>query len=235
MKNIIVTGASRGIGYETVLELSRDRHNRILAISRNREGLEKLEKQCMQATGFGNVLVLPFDLSGGNFDNTLMPEIQEHMDKIDVLIVNAGVLIHKPFEMMEEADFDIIFNTNVRSVFNLVKSLYFNFSENSHIVTIGSMGGFQGSVKFSGLSLYSASKGALAILTECMAEEFNGRGIKVNCLALGSAQTEMLAEAFPGYKAPLSAGEMAGFVADFAIRGHRWFNGKILPVSVATP
>jgi short-subunit dehydrogenase len=235
MKNIIVTGASRGIGYETVLELSRDQNNKMLAISRSQEGLSKLERQCRQESGFGNVRILAFDLAKGDFDNSLMPAIQEYMDKIDVLVVNAGILVHKPFEMMEEADFDIIFNTNVKSVFNLVKSLYFNFSENSHIVTIGSMGGFQGSVKFPGLSLYSASKGALAILTECMAEEFKGRGIKVNCLALGSAQTEMLAEAFPGYNAPLSAGEMAGFIADFAITGHRWFNGKILPVSVTTP
>lgn len=235
MKNIIVTGASRGIGYETVIELSKDRQNKVLAISRSREGLAKLEKHCRQETDSGNVLVLPFDLTDGDFDNTLMPAIQERMDKIDVLIVNAGVLIHKPFEMMEEADFDNIFNTNVKSVFNLVKGLYFNFSENSHIVTIGSMGGFQGSVKFPGLSLYSASKGALAVLTECMAEEFKGRGIKVNCLALGSAQTEMLAQAFPGYNAPLSAGEMAAFIADFAVNGHRWFNGKVLPVSMTTP
>jgi NAD(P)-dependent dehydrogenase (short-subunit alcohol dehydrogenase family) len=97
------------------------------------------------------------------------------------------------------------------------------------------MGGFQGSVKFPGLSLYSASKGALAILTECLAEEYKEKGPKFNCLAIGSAQTEMLEEAFPGYQAPLSAGEMAGFIADFALNGHRFFNGKVLPVAVTTP
>ena len=235
MKNIIITGASRGIGFETALELSRDRRNKVFAIARSREGLKKLENHCRQETGFDNVRIFPFDLVEGDFDSTLLHEIQEHMDKIDILVVNAGTLIHKPFEMMEEEDFDQIFNTNVKSVFNLVKCLYFNFADNSHILTIGSMGGFQGSVKFPGLSLYSASKGALAILTECLAEEFKGRGIRVNCLALGSARTEMMAEAFPGYHAPLSAGEMASFIADFALRGHRWFNGKILPVSVSTP
>ncbi len=235
MKNIIITGASRGIGFETALELSRDRQNKVFAIARNREGLKKLESHCRQETGFNNVKIFPFDLAEGDFDNALLPGIQEYMDKIDVLVVNAGALVHKPFEMMEEEDFDLIFNTNVKSVFNLVKCLYFNFADHSHIVTIGSMGGFQGSVKFPGLSLYSASKGALAVLTECLAEEFKGRGINVNCLALGSAQTEMLSEAFPGFQSPLSAGEMAAFIADFALRGHKWFNGKILPVSVTTP
>jgi NAD(P)-dependent dehydrogenase (short-subunit alcohol dehydrogenase family) len=235
MKNIIITGASRGIGYETALELSRDPLNSIFAIARNKAGLDKLKKQCRKETGYDNVHVFSFDLSRGDFYKTLLPEIQEHMAKIDILIVNAGLLIHKPFEMMDEADFDDIFNTNVKSVFNLVRCLYFNFAENSHILTIGSMGGFQGSVKFPGLSLYSASKGALAILAECLAEEFKSRAIRVNCLALGSAQTEMLAEAFPGYQAPLSAAEMGGFIADFALRGHQWFNGKILPVSLSTP
>jgi NAD(P)-dependent dehydrogenase (short-subunit alcohol dehydrogenase family) len=235
MKNIIITGASRGIGFETAMELSKDPKNKVFAIARGKEGLEKLESQCRKETGHGNVRIFPFDLVNGDFEKNLLPEIQEHMDKIDILVANAGLLVNKPFEMMDEADFEAIFNSNVKSVFNLVKCLYFNFTENSHIVTIGSMGGFQGSAKFSGLSLYSASKGALAILTECLAEEFKGRGIKVNCLALGSARTEMLAEAFPGYHAPLSAGEMAEFVADFALNGHKWFNGKILPVSVTTP
>jgi NAD(P)-dependent dehydrogenase (short-subunit alcohol dehydrogenase family) len=235
MKNIIITGASRGIGFATALEFARDRQNMVFAIARSREGLKKLVSQCQQETGFNNVKIFPFDLDNGDFDNVLLPGIQDHMDKIDVLLVNAGTLVNKPFEMLEEEDFDRVFNTNVKSVFNLVKCLYFNFGEHSHIVTIGSMGGFQGSVKFPGLSLYSASKGALAILTECLAEEFKGRGINVNCLALGSAQTEMLSEAFPGYSSPLSAGEMGVFIADFALRGHRWFNGKILPVSVTTP
>ena len=97
------------------------------------------------------------------------------------------------------------------------------------------MGGFQGSSKFPGLSLYSASKGAVAVLTEAMAEEFKDEGISVNCLALGAVQTEMLEEAFPGYKAPLSADEMGKYIAGFALTGNRYFNGKILPVSVSTP
>src|SRR5581483_7914106 len=85
---------------------------------------------------------------------------------------------------------------------------------NAHIVNIGSMGGFQGSSKFPGLSAYSASKAALHNLTECLAQEFIDLGIKVNCLALGSAQTEMLEKAFPGYESPVMAFEMGKYIAD---------------------
>jgi len=233
--DIIITGASRGIGFETVKLFSKDRQNNIFALARGKEGLEKLQKVCKENSGTENVHVFPFDLVKGNYRNSLVPEILKRMDKIDILVNNAGLLIHKPFELMEEIDFDRLFQANVKSVFNITKYLHPYFSKNAHIVNIGSMGGFQGSVKFPGLSLYSASKGALAILTECLAEEFKERQIKVNCLALGSAQTEMLDAAFPGYRAPLSAEEMAAFIADFSLYGHRWFNGKILPVSVSTP
>ncbi|HTX88115.1 MAG TPA: SDR family oxidoreductase, partial [Bacteroidales bacterium] len=96
-------------------------------------------------------------------------------------------------------------------------------------------GGVQGSKKFSGLSAYSASKGALAVLTEVLAEELAEREIRVNCLALGSAQTEMFEKAFPGLKAQLSAHQMAQFIADFAVNTGKYFNGKIIPVSVSVP
>jgi NAD(P)-dependent dehydrogenase (short-subunit alcohol dehydrogenase family) len=157
------------------------------------------------------------------------------MASVDILVNNAGLLIHKPVIEFDETDIDNLFNMNVKSAFLLTQALLPLFSKQAHIVNIGSMGGVQGSVKFPGLSLYSASKGALAILTECLALELKDRGVSVNCLALGSAQTEMLKKAFPGYKAPLSAVEMASFIADFALSGHMYFNGKILPVALSTP
>ena len=232
--NIIVTGASRGIGYETVRQLSVNPDHRIIALARSREKLEKLKIECGMA-GEGEVLAIPFDLESGNYNDELLPSILKHFKNIDVLISNAGLLINKPLDQLEEVDFDRMFNSNVKSIFKLTQALLPFFSENAHIVNISSMGGVQGSKKFPGLSLYSASKGAVAVLTECFAEELKNRKISVNCLALGAAQTEMLAEAFPGYEAPLSASEMASFIADFSLNGHKWFNGKILPVAVSTP
>ena len=61
------------------------------------------------------------------------------------------------------------------------------------------------------------------------------KGIAVNCLALGSAQTEMFSAAFPAFKAAVSAKQMATFVAEFAVNGSNYFNGKVIPVSNSTP
>ena len=104
-----------------------------------------------------------------------------------------------------------------------------------HVLNITSMGGVQGSAKFPGLSAYSSSKGALVILTELLAEEFKDSGPSFNALALGAVQTEMLEEAFPGYKAPVSAAQIGEYIIDFALNGHQFYNGKVLPISSSTP
>ena len=117
----------------------------------------------------------------------------------------------------------------------IIQALVAVMPAGAHIVNIGSMGGFQGSAKFKGLTAYSASKAALHTLTECLAVEFATQDIKVNCLALGSAQTEMLEQAFPDYQSPVMAFEMGKYVADFALTGSRFFNGKIIPVALSTP
>ena len=97
------------------------------------------------------------------------------------------------------------------------------------------MGGVQGSMKFPGLAAYSSSKAAVITLTELWAEEFKETGPSFNVLALGAVQTEMLEEAFPGYKAPNTALEMASYIKDFALTGHKFYNGKLLQVSSSTP
>ena len=233
--NIIITGASSGIGYEAAKLFAGESGNRIIVISRNAEKLDELVKSCRKDGFTGLISAFPFDLANGNIAGELIPALAGFMKNIDILVNNAGQLVNKPFDQLTETDFEMVFGSNVKGPFLLIKALLPYFSENSHIVNIGSMGGYQGSAKFKGLSLYSSSKGALAILTECLAEELKDRKIFVNCLALGSAQTEMLSQAFPGYQAPLTAREMAEFIVDFSVRGHRWFNGKVLPVSLSTP
>jgi NAD(P)-dependent dehydrogenase (short-subunit alcohol dehydrogenase family) len=105
----------------------------------------------------------------------------------------------------------------------------------SHVVTISSMGGIQGSLKFPGLSAYSSSKGAVITLSELLAEEYKELGIAFNVLALGAVQTEMLEEAFPGYQAPISAANMAQYIVDFTLTGNQYYNGKVLEVSSTNP
>ena len=90
-------------------------------------------------------------------------------------------------------------------------------------------------MKFAGLAAYSSSKGAVITLSELLAEEYKKQGISFNVLALGSVQTEMLEEAFPGYQAPISAIEMAEYIYNFTLTGNKFFNGKVLEVSSTNP
>ncbi|MBC34779.1 MAG: short-chain dehydrogenase [Bacteroidetes bacterium] len=228
--NIVISGASSGIGFEVAKQLVALGHQ-VFAFARNENRLKDLQKEC---DGDG-LFIYAFDITEFDHYPELISRISTKFSKVDVLINNAGALVNKPFEQLNLKDFGTSFSVNTKAPFYLSQQLLPLMGEGSHILNISSMGGYQGSSKFPGLSLYSASKGALSILSECMAEELGEKGIKVNCLALGAAQTEMLEKAFPGYQAPLSANEMAEFISDFAINGHRYFNGKILPISVSTP
>ena len=154
---------------------------------------------------------------------------------VDVLINNSGYLVNKPFSELSLEDFKQSYDVNVFGVFSLTQAVLPFFKKSSHVVNISSMGGVQGSAKFPGLAAYSSSKGALITLTELLAEEFKQTGPSFNVLALGAVQTEMLEEAFPGYKAPLTAVQMAQYIIDFSLTGNTFYNGKVLEVSSSTP
>ena len=234
--NIIVTGASQGIGYELVKYLSSIGSHNILAIARNRAQLEKLKKEINSLNTLSSIHILALDISKDRSIELVYKYVNSSFSSIDILINNAGLLINKPFSKVSKRYVQEIFEINLFSVINLIqKMLPIMGKPQTHIVNIGSMGGFQGSSKFSGLSIYSASKAALANLTECLAEELKPQNVFVNCLALGAVQTEMLKNAFPGYNAPVSASEIAVFIADFSLNGYKYINGKIIPVSLSTP
>mgnify|MGYP001175708320 CR=1 FL=1 len=233
-KNIIVTGASRGIGYELVKFYVRNGH-RVIALSRSEEGLYRLSQDCLSENNDASIETISFDLAKGDYSEKLSPMILQHFTSVDILINNAGNLTVKPFPDLRESELERMFQVNVFSVFKTIQILLPYFSKEAHIINISSVGGLQGSLKFPGLSAYSSSKAALISLTECLAEEFKDRSWVFNCLALGAVQTEMLAEAFPGYQAPVSAKEMANYIADFSFNGSKFYKGKILNVSSSTP
>lgn len=234
--NIVITGASSGVGYEAALELIAASGNKVVAIARTESKLQELSKAAIIRNPDGVLFPLTFDIATGDYDEVLLPFLKKNLGSIDILINNAGALINKPFNDLSQLDFVTMLQSNFLGHIKIIQNLLpLMNSMGAHIVNIGSMGGFQGSIKFPGLAAYSASKAALHNLTECLALELEKSHIKVNCLALGSAQTEMLLKAFPGYKSPVKAGEMGKMVADFALTGHKFFNGKILPVSVTTP
>ena len=222
-KNIVLTGASRGIGFELVKQLTGAGH-KVLALSRNTSSLQNMTSEN-----------LSLDIGNTSELTQVIQYVEKHWKQVDCIIHNAGKLIHKPFTETSTEDYIEVFKVNVFAVAELTRQLLPHLRSDSHVVTISSMGGIQGSLKFPGLAAYSASKGAVITLTELLAEEYKEKGIKFNSLALGAVQTEMLAEAFPGFKAPTTAEEMAGYIADFALNGHQFYNGKILQVSSSTP
>jgi NAD(P)-dependent dehydrogenase (short-subunit alcohol dehydrogenase family) len=232
--NIILTGASSGIGFEAALELSLNSENKVVAIARSADKLRTLLEIAKGINPDCTLLPVEFDIINDDYA-ALLPFLEARLGSVDILINNAGALVNKPFLDTTAEDLANMFESNVLGHFNMIKQVLPLMKAGGHIVNIGSMGGYQGSVKFPGLAAYSASKSALHTLTECLAQELVDTGIKINCLALGSAQTEMLEAAFPGYESPVLAFEMGKYVADFARTGHKFFNGKVIPVAVTTP
>ena len=226
-KVIVVLGASRGIGASIVKIFAQNNDFQIIALSRN------LSRMQEQFEAFDNVYSYAFDLSSANVREKA-EEIFTKFKKIDILINNAGALVNKPFVELSHDDISLSFQVNIIGVMGVTQAAV-GFMSQAHIVNISSIGGFQGSVKFPGLSAYSTSKAALCGFTELFAEEYKDTAITMNCLCLGAVQTEMLEEAFPGYLAPLSADEMASYITEFALNGNKWMNGKIIPVSLTTP
>lgn len=225
MKNVIITGTSRGIGNELALKFANEGHQ-VLAISR------KVSSNLAQHE---NVTCLSVDLSNAEELQQVEHFLSSTWKKVDIIIHNAGALLLKPFEETSVEAFRNIYEVNVFGVVSLTQIALPYLKSGSHVVTISSMGGIQGSMKFAGLSAYSSSKGAVITLAELLSEEYKERGVAFNVLALGSVQTEMLEEAFPGYQAPLSASEMADYIKEFSLTGNKFYNGKVLQVSSSTP
>jgi short-subunit dehydrogenase len=226
MKNIIITGTSRGIGFE-LAQLFAKNNYQVLALSRNTTPLENLMLK--------NITVISVDLSTEDDLKKVTDFINKNWKQVDILINNAGKLINKPFGNLTSEDFLEVYKVNVFAVAELTRVLIPYLKKGSHVVNISSIGGVQGSMKFPGLAAYSSSKGALLTLTEVLAEEYKEQQISFNALALGAVQTEMLEEAFPGYKAAVSAKEMADYIYNFASTGNKFYNGKILQISSTTP
>ncbi|NAS14148.1 SDR family NAD(P)-dependent oxidoreductase [Poritiphilus flavus] len=226
MANVIITGCSRGIGYELARLFAEEGHQ-VLALSRNDGPIADL--------GHPNISSFPFDICNSADLEKLQSFLNKNWEAVDILINNAGKLENKPFLETSREDFESVYSVNVFGLAELTRIVIPYMPKTAHVVVISSMGGVQGSMKFPGLAAYSSSKGAVITLTELLAEEFKETGPSFNALALGAVQTEMLAEAFPGYQAPTTALEMATYIKDFALKGHKHYNGKLLQVSSSTP
>lgn len=225
-KNVIITGTSRGIGFELAKQFA-DAGHQVLALSRNSDPISAL--------AHSNIEAFSFDITSESDLERVRSFIEQNWTQVDIVINNAGSLVNKPFLEITREDFKKTYEVNVFGVAHLLQSVLPFMKKGSHVVIVSSMGGIQGSMKFPGLAAYSSSKGAVITLSELLAEEYKSQGIAFNTLALGAVQTEMLEEAFPGYEAPLSASQMATYIYEFAMTGNTFYNGKVLEVSSSTP
>jgi len=226
MKKVVITGTSRGIGFELV-KLFAKKGDNVLALSRNIEPVDALN--------YDNITAISTDIGQSKDIEQVKNFISSEWKEVDILIHNAGFLVNKPFEGLTKADFQKVYDVNVFGVAELTQVCIPYLNKGSHVLTISSMGGIQGSLKFPGLAAYSSAKGAIITLSELLAEEYKEQGIAFNVLALGAVQTEMLEEAFPGYQAPIQAHEMADYIHNFSLTGHQFYNGKVLSVSGSNP
>lgn len=228
-KNILVTGASRGIGYQTALKLA-SQGNTVIATARSEDKLKELA----DSASSGKIKPVAADLTLDSDIQKITKTVSD-TGKLDGLINNAGAVHREAFMDTDIEVFQQLMDVNVFGIVRLTKALKKFMGEKSHILNISSMSGYQGSLKFGGLSAYGAAKAAVVGLSEVLSAEFASDGIAVNCLCIGAVQTEMLAEAFPGFEAPVSPEQMGSYISDFILTGHQFYNGKVLPVALNDP
>lgn len=232
--NILITGASKGIGKALALSFCQKDNHKLFLVSRNLKQLEVIKNLCLTFNACCKVFIYCFDLNNSEKFSELVRDIIREAGKIDLLINNAGMLVNKKFQEISKNEIDSIFQVNFFAPALLIRLLLpaLSKSGNALVINIGSMGGYQGSSKYPGLAYYSASKAAIGVLTECLAEEFKDTGITFTCLALGAVQTEMFSEAFPGAQAQVSPEKMADYIVKFSMSANPSINGKIIPVTI---
>ena len=218
MKTILVTGASKGIGFSYVETMAQAGH----------QVYAWVRKQPLSAQK--NIHWIVGDI---NKVEDVLP--QELPNKIDIVVHNAGFLVNKAFSAITPEELLLSYQTNVLSPFRITQLLMPLLTDDAHIINVSSIGGITNTQKFPGLTAYSSSKGALTILTECLQEEFKNTQWSFNAIAFGAIQTEMLSQAFPGYQAPIGPDSISEFMKWFTLEGSKYFKGKVLPVSTTNP
>ena len=113
MKNILITGCSRGIGFETVKSFSQISNVSIFAVSRNMKGLQKLKDQCKRINKQSIIHILEIDLSNLDSVSNIISYLKSHLNgKLDGIIHNAGFLVKKDFGKLSLEDLNNSFNIN---------------------------------------------------------------------------------------------------------------------------
>ncbi len=190
MKNVLITGASRGIGEACAGKLASLGYSVALNCLSSVDKAEAVARECIKL-GAPEAFAVKADVSKSAEVDRLFDSVGEHFNFTDTLVLNAGISLYSLFQDTSEEDFDRVMNTNVKGVFLTAKKFIPKMIANhrGNIVIISSVWGQQGG---SCEAVYSASKGALISLTKALAKELGPSGIRVNCVAPGVVETDML-------------------------------------------
>jgi len=222
---IVITGASRGIGLE-LMKLCATHQHKVMGVARNFPAVKGDWEFFKGSISETEALVAAIKRQQG----------ASHA-RLRILVHNAGQVINRSFEEITDEQLQQLWELNFRAPFSLTRSLitWLGAADAAHVIYIGSMGGFQGSVRYSGLSAYSAVKSAGASLMESLAAEYSETGIRFNALALGAVQTEMLQASIPDFDAGLKPFDMAHYIYTFMMEGYKVMNGAVVPVRRGNP
>ncbi|MBQ6839358.1 MAG: SDR family oxidoreductase [Oscillospiraceae bacterium] len=198
MSNVIITGGSRGIGAAAVELFSRQGHCVYFLYEKEHEKAAEVAKK----TGTRAICC---DVA----DSAAVREAFAGIPDVDVLICNAGICHTGLMSMLPEADWDRLFDVNVKGIYNCVNAAmpFFLKKQSGCIITVSSMWGQVGA---SCEAAYSATKGAVIALTKALAKELGPSGIRCNCVAPGVIETDMCAEVDPQILAEMAQDSPVG-------------------------
>ena len=234
----IVTGSSRGIGRAIALKLAEE-GAQVVACARSADRLAELVNECTHRELPGSVAASVLDVTDRIAIDKFVDDTIDQRGKIDILVNNAGIIRDGPLALMEDADFDEVITTNLKSVFWMTRAVcqHMAYARRGRVVNISSISGLAGRV---GQANYAASKAGIIGFSKAVARELSRYTITCNVVAPGFIETDMIAglsdQAKGGYKSliPLrrfgQAEEVADAVAFLAGTGAGYITGQVLTV-----
>ncbi|GIV41286.1 MAG: short-chain dehydrogenase [Vicingaceae bacterium] len=229
---ILITGVSSGIGLSLAKQISAQQIPLIGITSDIKKATLQWEKNGIPVNSTDSLLI-EADISSAELKHKIETLLPQNI-RIRHIICNSAIMIKKNFFEFTRDDFQHTYQTNVWSIINTIQSCFPFLSFPSTVTLIGSMGGIPFTQKFKDLTLYSSSKGAVTVLTELLAQDLKEHHINVNCLALGSVDTPMFRQTFPGYQAQYTPDQIAQFIIHFISHHAPLVSGQIITITKST-
>jgi NAD(P)-dependent dehydrogenase (short-subunit alcohol dehydrogenase family) len=224
-KVAIITGAGRGIGAATAEVFVRE-GARVCIASRNLAELKQVEKKIGK-----NIESIVADVSDEKSVRELFSTATKKFGRLDIVVNNAGIAyMHEKFSEHSTAEWDRVMSVNLRGTFFCCREAFKSLSQGGSIVNISSLAGIPGSDKFPGFTAYSVSKYGVTGLTEALALEAQKCGFRINCVAPGAVNTEMLHKNLPHLKTDAEPRNIAEIILSLCEDRMAKLNGAVIPV-----